>query len=265
MNDTTVRTPFSPERVALLARNRLLEDLSPFLIALGALAGLNVLSILLGGAAFLNHPSRHSGESGWAFLIWLGGVLLAGRAFSQMHNGRGGSDWILLPATSFEKYAAAFVSYVVVYPLAAALAASGLSAVLEGLAALLKASPGVVFNPLAGLDEGSVFGYLFFVTASLAASARFGKLSLVKAGALFSAWAAFLGFLFVLGMLLSTPEGREALGNRHFSYRFRPDFDPASEPVLIWVFRAWGWFSWAAAAVYGYFRVAEKEAVDEVQ
>lgn len=160
MNDTTVRTPFSPERVALLARNRLLEDLSPFLIALGALAGLNVLSILLGGAAFLNHPSRHSGESGWAFLIWLGGVLLAGRAFSQMHNGRGGSDWILLPATSFEKYAAAFVSYVVVYPLAAALAASGLSAILEGLAALLKASPGVVFNPLAGLDEGSVFGYL---------------------------------------------------------------------------------------------------------
>jgi len=265
MNDTTVNKPFSFERVALLARNRQLEDLSPFLIALGALAGLNVLSILLGGAAFLNHPSRHSGGTAWPFLIWLGGVLLAGRAFAQMHNGRGGSDWILLPATSFEKYAAAFLSYLVVYPLGAALAASGLSAVLEGLAVLLKASRGAVFNPLAGLDEGSLFGYLFFVTAALASSARFGKLSLVNAGALFSAWAAFLGFLFVLGMLLATPEGREALGNRHFSYRFRPGFDPEGQPVLIWVFRAWGWLSWAAAAVYGYFRVAEKEAVDEVQ
>ncbi len=265
MNNETVFRPFSFERVALLARNRLLEDVAPFVIALGTLAALNLLSLLLGGVAFLNHASPRSGQTGWPFLIWLGGVLLAGRAFSQMHNGRGGSDWILLPATPFEKYAAAFVSYLVVYPLAAGLAASGLSAVLEGLTSLLGGSPGVIFNPLAGLDEGSLFGYLFFVTAALAASARFGKLSLVKAGALFAAWAAFLGFLFMLGLLLSTPEGREALGNRHFSYRFRPDFHPASEPALIWLFRAWGWLSWAAAAVYGYFRVAEKEAVDEVQ
>ncbi len=265
MNETTVNKTLSPERVALLTRNRLLEDLPPFLIALGTLAALNLLSLLLGGVAFLNHSSPRSGQTGWPFLIWLGGVLLAGRAFAQMHNGRGGSDWILLPATPFEKYAAAFVSYLVVYPLAAALAASGLSAVLEGLAVLLRGSPGVIFNPLAGLDEGSLFGYLFFVTAALAASARFGKLSLVKAGALFAAWAAFLGFLFMLGLLLSTPEGREALVHRSFAREFHPDFEAAAKPALVWLGRIWGWGSWAAAAVYGYFRVAEKEAVDEVQ
>lgn len=265
MNTATVQKPFSFERLALLTRNRLLEDLSPFLIALGAVAGLNLLSLILGGAAFFDHPSRHSGQTAWSFLIWLGGVFLAGRAFAQMHNGRGGSDWILLPATPFEKYAAALVSYLVVYPVAAALAATGLSATLEGLAILLRGSRGVIFNPLTGLDERSLFGYFFFVTASLAASARFGKLSLVKAGALFAAWGAVLGFLFVFGLLVMTPEGREALAHRHFSYRFHPDFDPASQPVLLWLGRAWGWFSWAAAAVYGYFRVAEKEAVDEVQ
>ncbi len=265
MNTATVQKPFSFERLALLTRNRLLEDLAPFLIALGAVAGLNLLSLILGGAAFFDHPSRHSGQTAWSFLIWLGGVLLAGRAFAQMHNGRGGSDWILLPATPLEKYAAALVSYLVVYPVAAALAATGLSAILEGLAILLQGSRGVIFNPLTGLDERSLFGYLFFVTASLAASARFGKLSLVKAGALFAVWGAVLGFLFVFGLLMTTPEGREALTHRHFSYRFHPDFDPASQPVLLWLGRAWGWFSWAAAAVYGYFRVAEKEAVDEVQ
>lgn len=265
MNNDTANKAFSFERVALLSRNRLLEDFAPFLIAIGALAGLNILSLLLGGSAFFNRPDGHSGQTAWPFLIWLGGILLAGRAFSQMHNGRGGSDWILLPATPFEKYAAAFASYLIVYPVLAALAAFGLSAVLEGLAIVLKAYRGVVFNPLAGLDEGSVFGYLFFVTAALAASARFAKLSLVKAGALFTAWGAFMAFLFVFGLMVMTPEGREAMANHRFSQHFEPDFVPASQPALIWIGRAWAWVSCAAAAVYGYFRVAEKEAIDEVQ
>ena len=265
MNNDTVKKPFSFERVALLARNRLLEDLAPFLIALGAIAGLNILSLILGGTAFFNRAAPNSDETAWSFLIWLGGVLLAGRAFAQMHNGRGGSDWILLPATPLEKYSAAFVSYLIVYPVLAVLAAVGLSAVLEGLAIVLKAYRGTVFNPLAGMDEGSFFGYIFFVTASLAASARFGKLSLVKAGALFAVWGAVLAILLVFGLLVSTPEGRAALANRQFSFRFKPDFDPSAHPVLIWLGRSWGWFSCAAAAVYGYFRVAEKEAVDEVQ
>jgi len=198
-------------------------------------------------------------------IICLGGFLLAGRAFQQMHNGRGGSDWLLLPASPLEKYSAAFATYVIAWPTAAAIASVCLSAMLEGIALLLKSPTGIVYNPLAGLDWGDIACFVIFLSSALAASARYAKLPLVKAGALVTAWGIVLALLFMCGIVLFTPEGRAAFAMRHAHGDFQ--FSPVvtEESLLTWLGRISMVVTAVLAVVYGYFRVSEKEAVDEVQ
>ena len=254
---------FSLERVGLLMRNRAMEDLGAFLIVAGVCAANNILSLIFSDTAAFNHPFSSHGETIWCMIIVLGGLLYAGRAFRAMHDGRGGADWILLPATPLEKYVAAFASYVLFYPVLASLAAFGLSAAFEGVARALHGASGVIFNPLIGLSLSGVAGYATLASLALAASARFSKIPLVKAAALASAWGVVLGLFFLGGLLVFTPEGREVLARHHRDFQFASN--PEEEPLLTWLFRAFAAATGVFAVTYGYFRVAEKEAADEVQ
>ncbi len=265
MRRETLLKPFSLERAGLLIRNRFLEDLNAVLIAAGVILGINALSLILGRPALFNRPFGDPGESVWSALVGLGGLLLAGRAFLQMHNGRGGSDWLLLPASPLEKYLAAFASYALAWPVLASLAAWGLSAVLEGLAILLKAPGGMIWMPLAGMEASDAIGYVVFASFALAASARFPKLALIKGGAAATAWVLAFSLLVLGGLLIFTPEGREILAARGGALNIECRSLEAREPALKWLARISGWVSGAFAIAYGYFRVREKEAVDEVQ
>ena len=125
MNRDSLSKRFSASRVMLLARNRAYDDAPALGIGLAIVAGLNLLSIMIGDRAFMNGD----GDLTYMGLIVFAGFMLSSQAFKGMH-GRTGADWILLPATPFEKYAAAFVSYLVAFPIAAAAGATALSFVL---------------------------------------------------------------------------------------------------------------------------------------
>lgn len=268
MRHETIMKGFSFERLALLMRNRFLDDLNAFLVSIAAVVGINLLSILMNKAAVFNSMGGGANASPWAAMISVGGVLLAGRAFLSMHNGRGGSDWILLPASPLEKYLAAFLSYLLLYPVAASLASFALSAVFEGFALAFSAPAGAIFDPASLANEGALTAYAFFVCFALAASARFAKLPLVKVGALGAAWGIAFMFLFMVGLAVATPEGREALAHRRLvleSIEFDISSGGVRETALTWLLRASFYVSILFAAVYGYFRIAEKESVDEVQ
>lgn len=265
MRKQTLLKAFSLERVGLLMRNRLLDDLTALLIGLAVVAGFNVLCLILRQPALFNASSGRAGESAWSMAIALGGVLLAGRAFHQMHDGRGGSDWILLPATPLEKYVAAFASYAVAYPILASVAAFALSAVLEGLTLVLGAPRSGIFNPIAGLSYEDFEAYLIFTSFALAASARFAKLPLVKTAAIAMGWGIAYALVGTLGLLLLTPEGRAVLVDYHTPVNLHFGPGHPDEPVLGWILRVSVWMSFFFAVAYGYLRVSEKEAVDEVQ
>lgn len=265
MRKQTLLKAFSLERVGLLMRNRFLDDLTALLIGLAVVAGFNVLCLILRQPGFFNASSGRAGESAWSMAIALGGVLLAGRAFHQMHDGRGGSDWILLPATPLEKYLAAFSSYVIAYPILASIAALALSAALEGLAFVLRAPRSGIFNPVGGLSFEDVEAYLVFTSFALAASARFAKLPLVKTAAIATGWCIACALVGTLGLLLLTPEGRAALVDFHTPINLHFGPGHPDEHVLGWILRISIWISCVFAVAYGYLRVSEKEAVDEVQ
>lgn len=265
MTKETLRKPFSVARVALLTKNRIFEDLPAVAIGAGILAGINLLFIVLGRRAMMNDSSGQS----WMFVISLSGLLLAGSAFKGMHDGRSGTDWILLPATSLEKYAAGLLTYLIIFPLASAVAATGLSAVLS-LAELAAGGPGGrIWNPLlaAGLR-----GWIDYATGALvfaAGSAAFRKRAFIKTLGFTTAYV-----LVASGILLATVLFvRKASGLpvpdfvfNHGDLRVAGDLSMNTPPVVDTIL---GVVRYALvplfALLYGYFRVAEKEARDEVQ
>jgi len=221
------------------------------------------LFLILGANA--RDSTRFGSSGGWLFLIAIGGILLAGRAFERMHDGRGASDWLLLPASSEEKYLSAFGVYLVAYPAAAIAAAVIVSLALSLIGFLLGSGSGGVWNPVRAVGLKDAGSYALFVAFALAGSARFRKITLVKTAAVSIGWMVFLGFTGMALLALFTEEGRAIFASRgHFS-QMNFNLPEAKSAALEILGTAMKIGSFAFAVLYGYFRVAEKEAVDEVQ
>lgn len=267
MNRDTLSSRFSAGRVMLLARNRAYDDAPGLGIGLAIVAGLNLLSILIADRAFMNSE----GDPSYAGLIIISGLILSSQAFKGMH-GRTGADWILLPATPLEKYAAAFVSYLVVFPLVAAAAATGLSFVLA-LVERAAGGPGTgIWHPISLAALRSYGEYAVVAVAFLAGSAAFRKRAFLKTAGLSVAFVLLCSLVVYLGLSLV----HEATGSRGFSV----SYDSGSLTVLggdgpgalsverklrvlVDVVRLA--LVPAFSIAFGYLRVAEKEARDEVQ
>ena len=265
MTKETLRKPFSASRITLLARNRAYEDFPALVIGAGILSGINLLFVILGKRAIMND----SGGQSWTMAICLAGILLSGAAFKGMHDGRSGTDWILLPATSLEKYTSGLFFYLFIFPLASAVAATGLSAIFS-LAELASGGPGGrIWNPLSAVGLRGWFDYATVAVVFAAGSAAFRKRAFIKTFGLVVAY-----FLVAAGILLAAVLVVRKLGGLpvpdlvfdngdlrmagDLSFKAQPAVDTLLNIVryaLIPVF----------ALLYGYFRVAEKEARDEVQ
>jgi len=264
MTKETLAQPFSPARVVLLAKNRALEELPALGIGAGILAGINLLSIIITGRAVMNGSN---GEF-WAAVISIAGFLLAAAAFKGMHDGRAGTEWILLPATSLEKYAAAMIFYAIVYPIAAAAAASALSALLS-LVELAAGGPGGrIWNPLsAGFD-----GWANYATGALifaAGSAAFRKRAFIKTAGVGIAYVLVCMGLLLVGMYLVRKVQGLPLpftGSFQNEMNFSGDISPSAQRAMDVIMQIVRYALIPLFALfYGYFRVAEKEARDEVQ
>ena len=255
---------FSPARAALLVRNRALEDGPGLGIGLGIVLGANVLSLVVSHRAFLNS----AGGQGWSTAIVLAGLILSAYAFKGMHDGKAGSDWILLPATPLEKYLAALLSYLVLYPFLAAAAATGASALLHLAESLAGGPGGRIWTPF---QAGILEDYADYAVASLvfiAGSASFRKRAPLKTIGAVTAYGLALASLFLGGLAL-LHAGRGDLDFRYMNGIFSAEGGIDSDRIeRIGKFLFEGIRLVLAplfALLYGYFRVFEKEARDEVQ
>lgn len=267
MKATLFNDRFSFPRLGALIMNRVYEDAPAFAVACAAIIGFNLLPLPFGSPPFFNQGKAEI----WPLLIFLGGLFLAGRAFSRMHDGRAGSDWLLTPASSFEKYLAAAISYLLMYPLAATIAAWAISLTLAGIGMLVGTGGGRAWNPLSIDMLSGSFRYMLVAAFAMAGSARFRKLPLVKSAALVFAFTVFLGFVFMGGLAFFTEEGRNVVfRDGHLTFHgdmrlYGKELPQNKEAMLEIVGDILYYVSFAFAVLFGYFRVAEKEATDEVQ
>ena len=261
---------FSLVRVARLLRNRVLDEASTIGIGAAIVLACNLLSLLVSHRAFYN--SQGIGPSPWIVTIVLGGLLLAGGSLKAMHDGKSGTEWLLLPATPLEKYAAALADSILFFPLAAAIGAIAMSALL---ALLERAAGGPGDRVWAPFDARALVAWADYAVAALvllAGSAAFRKAALLKTAAIFVAFGiAFLG-LSALGLLaFFGKHGGSASQLRFFSGWLHIEgaggnLSERAQKALAVGFKIARYAILPIFAIlFGAARVAEKEARDEVQ
>ena len=264
MNAKIQGSGFSFERAALVLRNRIMEEAPSLGIGLAVIVGVNALTFLASRTFIFNHDNG----SMWSIAIVISGLLLCAQAFKAMHDGKAGTDWLLLPASPLEKFSAAVVDYLIIFPIAAALAATGLSALFHVIEQAAGKIPGPIwtFWDLEVLKAWAV--YAVAATVFIAGSASFRKIAFLKTSAVAMAYAFVLGILLTLGAwIVVRSHGNIDTGLHLRDFNFETEDIPKSiEDITLWVGRiAWFVVLPAFSLVYGYFRVFEKEARDEVQ
>ena len=241
-----------------------MEEAPSLGIGLAVIVGVNALTFLASRVFVFNHDNGAM----WALAIVVSGLLLCAQAFKPMHDGKAGTDWLLLPASPLEKYSAAVVDYVILFPIAAALAATGLSALFHVIAQAASRIP----SPIWIFWNVEVLkGWAFYAVAAtvfIAGSASFRKIPFLKTSAVAMAYTFVLGILLTLGAwIVLRSHGNVEAGVHLENFNFETEDMPKSlEDLTLWVGRiAWFVVLPVFSLVYGYFRVFEKEARDEVQ
>jgi hypothetical protein len=266
MNAATLSRKFSLERSWYLLYNRIRDELVPIGIGIAVIVANNILSLLFAKGVAFNEGSAMI----WGIIIVGAGLILASQSFKGMHDGKAGTDWLLLPATPFEKYLAVVVDYLVIFPLAASAISMGLSALFSVVAVAIGGQGGKIWTPalMGGFKAWLV--YASVATLFIAGSASFRKVSLLKTIAVAAGYVLAMASLFFgLGWLVYKGNGFNSsnISFANGSISINGGSIPASvEEALTWIYRIACYAILPIfALVYGYFRVFEKEARDEVQ
>jgi hypothetical protein len=270
MKTMELEKTYSLRRVSLLMRNQIMAELPVAFIVAGVAFGINLLFLLFGKGVPANNASAGPGPGPlWAIGIMLLGFYLASRAFKPMH-GRTGTDWLLLPATPAEKYSAGILWIMLLWPLGSSLVAMAGSALLAGMAVLAKTNPGLIWHPFTHNGFGLLLGYWTSAAVLLAGSASFRKNALVKTVGL--VFAAFLAIGLLTGGLIHPLFRTRMYDGSSFAFMNgsirlsgNPDLE-AVQPLLQGIVDLWRYLLLPVFALtFACFKVAEKEASDEVQ
>ncbi len=238
----------NPGRTLALIKNRLKADFTPLLLGAVLLLGLQLVFLLL--QLLWGRPGMArswSGQGPWPQLVVLACFLTSARAFAEMQSGKSATDWLLLPASTAEKYLAALLSTQVLVPVVGS---------LVGLTLWAFSGP-IVWPQFLG--QWQLWG-LFFVMnlVFFAGSTVFRKLAFFKTAGVWVAFALVLGLTFGL---LGPFSGRPGLYPMEFSWA-----TDGQTHFLTWFWSFGAYcFTPAAALLFSWFRVQEKEARDAVQ
>lgn len=260
---------FNLKRAAFLMRNKFLAELPLYGIGAGIILGLNVMPLFFKASTLFNSM----GSGSWIFTITLCSLLLASSAFKEFHSGKAGTEAILLPASEEEKYFSTVMYYAFLFPLLAILTAFVMSFTLFGIDNLLRIRMVSLFNPLT-LSFGQFYYPLFLSTlVMLSGSILFKKFAFVKTfGSLIAYTFAFSLFILCIVYFFIGDEASIIRKGFDFSFidsRFKMHSGPSNELFgnIVQVLASilyYGVYP-LLALFFGYFRLKEKEARDEVQ
>ncbi len=270
----------SAKRIGLLIRNRFYDEGPGLGIGLGVIAGINLLSLLMSGSVWFNDPHY---LTAWTFAIFVGMIVLSLNSFRGMHDGKAGVDWMLLPASPLEKYLAAALDCFIIYPLLAAGSATLLSWLLSLIQTAVQSSSQIGTMPRLNPEAPSfwspltaggfrLWGELAIMgSIIMAGSATFRKNPLIKTAGIAIVYSLVMGGIIMIAALIFF-KGR----NFNFGYTLMGDMSDFEIGNRVLSSRAGNaikvLFDIAQYALlplftvfYGYFKVYEKEARDEVQ
>ncbi len=228
------------------------------------IAGLALISALLTKNQVISNADPVYKEFFFWFLF-LGGAISVSTSFEDMFNRTKQHNFLMLPASSFEKFLSRAIISTVLYPLVLLALMSALSLVLEPLLLLLFGDPMTLFNPLSASIIRSI--PLFFLVNSLffLGSTYFRKNHFIKT--VFFSWLVLLS-LGMIAMLFS----RIFLASSFFTmqtFQIRVSYLEGSftfSPFWEWI---WNIILYIALPLFlfyvSYLRIEEVQATDAIQ
>ncbi|MFZ2636658.1 MAG: hypothetical protein WAZ99_04010 [Rectinemataceae bacterium] len=260
---------FSMKRLYMLLKIRVIEDAPAVLLAAAGALAVNLLAVAVLGYALFGGSTQNNDT--WGAIIALGGILLASRAFAQLHSGRSAIDAVLLPASNQEKYVATLAMYLIVYPIAASILAFLASAISSGMEALAGNGFGPLWHPFRADIWRTWAEYAVATVFFVMGSAAFKKLALLKT--ILAAIACYLvpaALLFFVITSRYRGNGQDAPGISYMNGILRiGDGDSSTYALsgtLRWITDIYRYAILPALAlVFGYRKMSKKEIADEVQ
>jgi len=173
----TKNIQFNSRRTGLLLRNEFLRGSKNILIIAGAVTGvLLIINVASGNTA--DQWDFHSVF--FPITLLIGGIIAASRSFSVLYNKQKGIEYLLLPASMFEKFVAKLIFSTVGYILMALAGYFIFSLIGSGLSFLAFGRGHGVFNPFTREVWQMIALYVATSSVVFFGSVYFKKLPLVK-------------------------------------------------------------------------------------
>jgi len=197
---------FSVRRLLLLGRKELIESYRTLLIVIGAVTGALLINYAVGALPPLFNAAKASAfESSastetthfvyFSLVLFIGGFIITSRSFVEIHVKSRNHDWLMLPASLFEKYLVRVILTSIGVALVTVIYYFLFSLLVSGIAKLLSGSFIALFNPLSGRTWLLVANYLVAQSLFLAGAGYFKRAHFIKTVLALSVFAILLAII----------------------------------------------------------------------
>ena len=142
MNITNI---FSPGRLLHLLKRDILSNINSTLIALGAVTA--VIYFISAISAYNNAPSGQLYFTLFTNFLFAGGLIVTSMIFKEMHKKETAQNYLLLPASNFEKFFSRLLISTIGFALITLVGVTVISYLSEGVNLLIFKRHNVIFNP----------------------------------------------------------------------------------------------------------------------
>lgn len=197
---------FSPARVGSFLKKDLAESYRTILIVIGAVTGVLLVNVALNELPHLWNAGVHAAEMNGApagrahdvyfsLILIIGGFIVSSRAFVEIHAKSRNHDWLMLPASMFEKYVVRLALTAVAWAIGTLVYYFLFSVVASGLVKVISGDFLPLFNPFTKQVWLLIANYVVLQSLFLFGSLYFKRSHFIKTVLVLTGQAILLGVI----------------------------------------------------------------------
>lgn len=258
----------SPWRFLLLLRRDILSNINTALIVFGAVTA--IIYILSAINTYNYRPSDQLYFSFFTNILFIGGFVVTSRIFKEMHRKETAQNYLLLPASNFEKFLSRLLISTIGIAAITIIGVTAISYLSEGVNILIFKRHNEIFNPLTKSVRVLIAHYFVAQSLYFLGAVYFRKRNFIKtinAIFLFAISVLIMGILFGRMVYFDFFDGFFSIGNIDLLIHWEKMSLLAPDTVesLLTIAKILYWIVPAPLFwIISYFRIKEVEIKDAV-
>lgn len=168
----------SPNRLLYLLKRDIFSNINTTLIAFGAVTA--VIYLISAIMAYNSAPSSQLYFSLFTNLLFGGGLIVTSMVFKEMHKKETAQNYLLLPASNFEKFFSRLLISTIGFALITLVGVTAISYLSEGVNTLIFKRHNVLFNPISKIVWTLMAHYLVAQSIFFLGAVYFRKYHFIK-------------------------------------------------------------------------------------